>query len=274
MKVSIIIAVFNEARTVGTLLERVWAQPLPRAATKEIVIVESNSTDGTREIVADFLGRHAAEAGGRIQVIHEDRPQGKGHAIRRGFSAATGDILLIQDADLEYDVGDYPDLLTPILEGRTAFVLGSRHLGPNRWKIRRFAHNSLQAVFMNLGGLLFHAFFNTLFATRLTDPTSMYKVFRADCLAGQTFRCDRFDFDFELLGKLLRAGFHPLEVPVSYKSRGFEEGKKIRVLRDPLTWIVAIFKCRFCADRQPELPLASLGGGVHQSEKPARRASS
>jgi glycosyltransferase involved in cell wall biosynthesis len=246
MKVSIIIAVYNEASTVGALLERVWAQPLPNIA-KEIIIVESNSTDGSREIVAKFLASHAGESPPRIQVIHQSRPMGKGHAIRQGFAAATGNILLIQDADLEYEVTDYPDLLKPIIEGRTAFVLGSRHMGPERWKIRKFARSGLQTAFMNVGGMLFHAFFNMVFSTRLTDPTSMYKVFRSDCLHGLSFTRDRFDFDFELLGKLIRAGFSPLEVPVNYKSRGFDEGKKIRIFRDPLTWIWAIVACRFAA---------------------------
>src|SRR5271156_7126973 len=168
MKVSIIIAVYNEAATVATLLDRVWAQPLPEAC-KEIIIVESNSTDGSREIVAQFQARHAAELSPSIQVIHEPRPMGKGHAIRQGFAAATGDVLLIQDADLEYDVADYPELLKPIIEGRTAFVLGSRHMGQDGWKIRKFARNRAQAAFMNLGGLLFHALFNALFSSRLTD---------------------------------------------------------------------------------------------------------
>jgi glycosyltransferase involved in cell wall biosynthesis len=244
MKVSIIIAVYNEAGTVGTLLERVWAQPLPKAA-KEIIIVESNSTDGSRELIAEFLARHAGEPSPRIQVIHQPKPMGKGHAIRQGIDAATGEILLIQDADLEYEVADYPDLLRPIIEGRAAFVLGSRHMGPHGWKIRRFAQSSLKTAFMNCGGIFFHAFFNAVFSTRLTDPTSMYKVFRSDCLNGLNFTGDRFDFDFELLGKLIRAGFHPLEVPVRYKSRGFDEGKKIRIFRDPPTWIFAILKSRF-----------------------------
>ena len=244
VKVSIIIAVYNEAGTVATLLDRVWAQPLPNA-TKEIIIVESNSTDGSREIIAEFIAGHAAEPSPRIQVIHQPRPMGKGHAIRQGIAAATGEILLIQDADLEYDVADYPDLLTPIIEGRAAFVLGSRHMGPHGWKIRRFTQSGLKAAFMNCGGILFHAFFNAVFSTRLTDPTSMYKVFRSDCLNGLNFTCDRFDFDFELLGKLIRAGFRPLEVPVSYKSRGFDEGKKIRIFRDPPSWIIAILKSRF-----------------------------
>jgi glycosyltransferase involved in cell wall biosynthesis len=244
MKVSIIIAVYNEAATVAALLDRVWAQPLPEAA-KEIIVIESNSTDGSREIVAEFQARHAAEPAGRIQVIHEPRPMGKGHAIRQGFAAATGDILLIQDADLEYDVTDYPELLKPIIEGRTALVLGSRHMGPDRWQIRKFTQHGLKTAFMNFGGILFHAFFNMVFSTRLTDPTSMYKVFRSDCLNGLNFTSDRFDFDFELLGKLIRAGFRPLEVPVNYKSRGFDEGKKIRIFRDPPTWVLAILKSRF-----------------------------
>jgi len=250
MKVSILIAAYNEANTVATVLERVRAQPLP-GADKEIIVVESNSTDGTHEIVAEFMARHAGQGGARMRAIYQDRPRGKGHALREGFAAATGDILLIQDADLEYDVADYPDLLQPIIAGRTAVVLGSRHLGPARWKIRQFAHNGLLAVVMNVGGLLFRALFNAVFAVRLTDPTTMYKVFRADCIRGLRFSCNGFDFDFELLGKLIRAGFIPLEVPVSYNSRGFDQGKKIRIFRDPLTWVLAIIRCRFAAAPLP-----------------------
>jgi glycosyltransferase involved in cell wall biosynthesis len=243
VKVSIIIAVYNEAPTLDTLLERVWAQSLP-GISKEIVIIESNSSDGSRQIVDGFLARHAGDPAARVQVIHQDAPKGKGNAIRQGFAAATGDILLVQDADLEYDVADYPDLLEPIVQGRAAFVLGSRHMGLDRWKIRKFAHHGIRAACMNAGGRLFHGFFNLMFGSRLTDPTTMYKVLRADCLEGLTLKCDRFDFDFELLGKLLRSGFVPLEVPVSYKSRGFEAGKKIRFWRDPMTWLVAIVATR------------------------------
>jgi len=244
VKISIVIAVYNEAATVGVLLERVWAQPLP-GLTRELLIVESNSTDGSREIVAEFAARHAGCGPDQIHLLYEERPHGKGHAIRKGFEAASGDILLIQDADLEYDVADYPDLLRPIIEGRVAFVLGSRHLRPASWKIRQFANHGLLAGFMNAGGLLFRTLFNLLFGVRLTDPTTMYKVFRSSCLAGLTFRCNGFDFDFELLGKLIRAGYVPLEVPVSYTSRGVDEGKKIHVLRDPPSWILAMLRCRF-----------------------------
>ncbi|MGN6453462.1 MAG: glycosyltransferase family 2 protein [Steroidobacteraceae bacterium] len=244
MQVSIVIAIYNEASTAGVLLQRVWAQPLP-GLTRELIIVESNSTDGSREIVAQFVARHADSLHGQVRVIYQDRPHGKGHAVRAGFAAASGDILLIQDADLEYEVTDYPDLLRPIVEGRSALVLGSRHLGPASWKIRQFANHGLLAGVMNAGGVLFRLLFNLLFSVRLTDPTTMYKVFRASCLEGLDFRCDGFDFDFELLGKLIRAGHVPLEIPVSYKSRGFDEGKKIRILRDPVTWVLAILRCRF-----------------------------
>jgi glycosyltransferase involved in cell wall biosynthesis len=244
MKVSIIIAVYNEAGTVAALLNRVWAQPLA-GVSKEIIIVESNSTDGSRELVADFVHGHAHESSTRVRALYQPRPMGKGHAIRAGFTAASGDIFLIQDADLEYDVADYPNLLAPIMEGRAAFVLGSRHMSADRWNIRRFAQGGARAAYMNVGGMIFHWLFNAVFSTRLTDPTSMYKVFRADCLANLSFACNRFDFDFELLGKLIRAGFRPLEIPVAYKSRGFNEGKKIRMFRDPFTWISAILLCRY-----------------------------
>ena len=244
MKVSIVIAIYNEASTASALLERVWAQPLP-GLTRELVIIESNSTDGSRQIVAEFVKRHADSVHGQVRVIYQDRPRGKGHAVRAGFAVASGDIFLLQDADLEYEVSDYPDLLRPIVEGHTALVLGSRHLGPVSWKIRQFANHGLLAGFMNAGGVLFRLLFNLLFAVRLTDPTTMYKVFRASCLEGLNFRCNGFDFDFELLGKLICAGCVPLEIPVSYKSRGFDEGKKIRILRDPLTWLLAIMRCRF-----------------------------
>ena len=242
-RVSIVVPIFNEAATVVTLLNQVLKQPLPGALEKELVLVESNSTDGSRDKVKWFAEQNA---GGpvQIQLILQDKPQGKGFAVREGLKRATGDILMIQDADLEYDVGDYPALLQPILDGHADFVLGSRHLSAGNWKIRKFEQNPIKAMIMNFGGSFFHTMFNWVYGVRLTDPTTMYKVFLADCIRGVNFESNRFDFDWELVAKLIRLGYAPLEIPISYRSRGFEEGKKIQFFRDPITYVNAIFKFR------------------------------
>lgn len=244
-KLSIIVPVFNEGKTVRQLLDLVWNQQIS-GVEKEFVIVESNSQDDSRAIVQKFANEKNTIVPHSVKLILQEAPGGKGKAVREGFRAATGEIILIQDADLEYDVKDYPSLLEPILDGHSHFVLGSRHMGAGNWKIRKFGKNQIRSRIMNLGGILFHGLFNLFFGTRLTDPTTMYKVFRRSCLKEFDLVSNRFDFDFELLGKLIRAGFMPIEIPVSYVSRGFEDGKKVRVFRDPLTWIWAILKFRFC----------------------------
>lgn len=245
-KLSIVIPIFNEAKTLKELLNKVAGQNVFNLP-KELILVESNSTDGSRKIAQSFFENRNLYAASQVEVklVLQEMPRGKGHAVREGLSAITGDIVLIQDSDLEYDVGDYPLVVAPILEGKTDFVLGSRHLSAGSWRIRKFESNPFKSLLLNFGGILFHGFFNILFGVRLTDPTTMYKVFRRHCIQGLSFECNRFDFDFELLGKLIRAGYVPLEVPITYKSRGFEEGKKVRIIRDPLTWIVAILKARF-----------------------------
>jgi glycosyltransferase involved in cell wall biosynthesis len=248
MKVSIVIPVYNEARTVTELLNEVWNQPL--SLEKELVIIESNSTDGSRELVLKFATEKNKVMPGSVNLLLQEKPRGKGFAMRAGYARATGDIILNQDADLEYDVKDYPALLAPIVEGKRAFVLGSRHMAANSWQIRRFEESPLKAVFFNFGGFLFHGFFNLLYGTHITDPTTMYKVFRRDCLEHFTLTCNRFDMDFELLGKLIRSGFIPLEIPISYQSRGYDEGKKVSILRDPPLWVRAIVKTRFAPLKQ------------------------
>ena len=166
--------------------------------------------------------------------------------MREGFGRATGDFIIIQDADLEYDLDDYDTLLAPLLVGSHAFVLGSRHVGgQNVWKLRQFNDMPFTAWFFNVGHTLFLTLFNVLYRQSLSDPFTMFKVFRRDCLHGLTFECDRFDFDFELVIKLIRKGYRPLEIPVNYRSRSFAEGKKVRVFRDPLTWMRALVKYRF-----------------------------
>lgn len=243
--VSIVMPVYNEASTIREVLDRVWAQETCGLA-KQLVIIESNSTDGTREIVRKFVQEKNTNA---IVLIEEEKPSGKGHAVRGGLQSATGDIILIQDGDLEYDFSDYPQLLQPLLDGKTSFVLGSRHLSAGTWKIRHFEANPLKSIFLNFGGIIFHGLFNIIYWQSLTDPTTMFKVFLRSCLKNFTLESNRFDFDFELLGKLIRSGFSPLEVPVSYRSRGFEEGKKVRMFQDPITWIRAIIKYRFVSLR-------------------------
>jgi glycosyltransferase involved in cell wall biosynthesis len=234
---SVIVPIYNEAATVRVALDAILAKEVA-GWRLEIILVESNSTDGTREIVLGY-SEHP-----RVKMILEDRPRGKGHAVRAGLAAVTGDVVLIQDADLEYDLNDYDVLLAPIAAGRQEFVLGSRH-GEGGWAIRKFSDQPLQALVLNLAHWGFTLLINLSLGIWLRDPFTMYKVFRRECLRGLTFECNRFDFDWELLIKLIRKGHRPIEIPISYKSRSFKEGKKISMFRDPITWLWALVKFRF-----------------------------
>jgi hypothetical protein len=235
---SVIVPVFNEAATCAELLDQLLAKNI-EGVKLEVIIVESNSTDGSRDLVLQYQDHP------RVKLILEDRPRGKGHAVRAGLKAATGTVVLFQDADLEYDINDYDALIAPILNFQNNFVLGSRHSKTNSsWKIRAFSDEPALAAFFNLGHLLFLTLFNTLYAQRLSDPFTMFKVFRRECLYGLSFECNRFDFDYEIVIKLLRKGYRPLELPVNYQSRSMAEGKKVTVFRDPITWVRALFKFR------------------------------
>jgi glycosyltransferase involved in cell wall biosynthesis len=234
---SVIVPIYNEAATVRQSLDAILAKTVP-GWTLQIIMVESNSTDGTRSIVQTY------DAHPRVKLILEDRPRGKGHAVRAGLAHATGDVILIQDADLEYDLDDYDILLAPLAAGRQEFVLGSRH-GEGGWAIRKFSDQPFQALILNLAHWGFTLLINVALFIWLKDPFTMYKVFRRECLEGLTFECNRFDFDWELLMKLVRKGHRPIEIPISYKSRSFKEGKKISMFRDPLTWLWAVVKYRF-----------------------------
>jgi glycosyltransferase involved in cell wall biosynthesis len=234
---SIIVPVYNEKQTFPELMRRLLAKRLDHLGlARQIILVESNSTDGTRELVARYAGTPG------VEVIWQDRPRGKGNAVRAGLDVARGDIVLIQDADLEYDLDDYDVLLAPLLQGRAAFVLGSRHSGTVR--MRKFTDQRLLGAVLDTAHLFFTGLINTLYGQDLKDPFTMFKVFRRDCLYGLEFECDRFDFDHELVIKLVLKGYRPLEVPVNYCSRSFKQGKKIRFFRDPPTWIAADVKYR------------------------------
>lgn len=235
---SVVLPVFNERATFGTVMEGLLAKSIPGMEI-EIILVESNSTDGTREQV------EALADDPRVTAIFEERPRGKGHAVRAGLARARGDFVLIQDADLEYSLDDYEALLRPLRDYEASFVLGRRLSPHGSWGMRRFEAQLLISRAINVGHVIFLGLFNAVYRTRLKDPFTMYKVFRGDCIAGMVLECDRFDFDWELTAKLVRAGYSPVEIPVTYHSRSFSEGKKVRLLRDPWTWVVACARYRF-----------------------------
>lgn len=236
-KLSVVVPVFNERGTVQAALDAITAKRIDGWEI-EIIIVESNSTDGSREIVLGYT--HLPH----VKVVLEERARGKGHAVRHGFKHITGDVVLIQDADLEYNLGDYEALLAPLLAGTHSFVLGSRH-GGQRWFIRKFDEQVFHAFALNAGHWFFTALVDVSLGLALRDPFTMYKVFRRECLTGLTFESNRFDFDWELLIKLVRTGHIPIEIPVRYVSRSFKEGKKVSMFSDPPGWLWAWAKYRF-----------------------------
>jgi glycosyltransferase involved in cell wall biosynthesis len=207
MKLSVIIPVYNEKATIQEILRQVRAVGL----ADEVIVVDDGSTDGTR----DLLKQEEGEPG--TIVIYRDRNQGKGASVRAGFDRATGDILLIQDADLEYDPRDYPMLIRPIVEGRVKIVYGSRFLGPR--KAMLFWHM--------LGNKFLTLLTNVLYNAILSDMETCYKAFRADVIRGIPLRAKRFEFEPEITAKVLKRRHRIFEVPISYYGREYEEGKKI-----------------------------------------------
>lgn len=206
-RVSVVIPVYNEAPYLETVVRNVLASGID----SEVIVVDDGSTDGTGEI----LRRLAQET--PIRVIAQARNAGKGAALHAGFQASRGEILLIQDADLEYDPEDYPALLKPLFERRASVVYGSRFLGPHRASY--FWHR--------VGNWVIVLWVDLLFNASLTDVETGYKAFRREVLDGMSLRCPRFDFEVEFTCKLLRRGRLIFEVPVSYYGRTYAEGKKI-----------------------------------------------
>jgi len=228
-KLSVIIPVYNERGTLEEVLARVARAPME----KEVVVVDDGSDDGSREI----LERLSQDAGpsDRVRVFFHDRNQGKGAAVRTGIAQATGDWILIQDADLEYDPQDYPVLLAPLLEGRADVVYGSRFLGGahrTRYLQHYLANRFLTFVSNRMTGL------------KLSDMETGYKVFRRDVLDGIRLRSNRFEFEPEITAKVARRGYRIFEVPISYNSRSYQEGKKITWI-DGVKALWALFRYRF-----------------------------
>jgi glycosyltransferase involved in cell wall biosynthesis len=211
-KLSIVIPVYNEERWVAQLLERVLAADACGLA-KELVVVDDCSTDGTAKILEQHAARHP-----EIKLYRQDPNRGKGAALRRGFREATGDVVLVQDADLEYDPSEYPVLLGPILDGRADVVLGSRFLGgPHR--VLFYWHS--------VGNKILTTLSNVFTNLNLTDMETCYKVFRAEVIKSIELEQERFGFEPEVVAKVARLGARIYEVPISYSGRTYEEGKKI-----------------------------------------------
>ncbi|MFN2201698.1 MAG: glycosyltransferase family 2 protein [Caldilineaceae bacterium] len=227
MRLSIIIPVYNERSTLEAIVDRVRAVDLtvnprgdnplfdgPLKVERELVIVDDGSTDGSREI----LERWRAQPAPDMNIVFHEANHGKGGALRTGFQVATGDLLIIQDADLEYDPRDYVKLLEPILEGRTPVVYGSRFMGGPR---------SAMSLVHTMGNKVLTVFTNVLFGTSLTDMETCYKCFRRDVIDGMVLRSRAFEIEPELTAKILKRGYTIFEVPISYNGRTFHDGKKI-----------------------------------------------
>lgn len=255
--VSVVVPVYNEAETAAEVLDELLAFEY-EPVELEIIVVESNSTDGSREIVEKYADEP------RVQLVFQDRPKGKGHAVRAGFAAATGDIVLIQDGDLEYRISEYPRLLDPILAGESDFVLGCRHV-PGR-PMRNIPEQRIKGLLLNAAHWVFTALFDLMYGVRIRDPFTMFKVFRRECIEGLEFVSNRFDFDWELIGKLVRRGYRPIEVPITYRARGFHEGKKVRLFADPPTWVAACIRFRLTRVPAP-VPRRVLPSGNRQRDE-------
>ncbi|MBI5952206.1 MAG: glycosyltransferase family 2 protein [Chloroflexi bacterium] len=225
MKLSVIIPVYNEVESIQVILKRVSEQNLAH----EIVVVDDGSKDGTRDVLKELDGRNG------VRVILHEHNKGKGAAVRTGMGAALGDVLLIQDADLEYDPRDYPGLLKPIQEGIADVVYGSRFMGGSR-RVAMFWHmvaNQLLTFMTNI-----------LYNTILTDMETGYKVFRREVIDGMVIRANSFDFEPEFTAKILKRKFRIFEVPITFNPRDYSQGKKIK-LHDAFEAVWTLFKYRF-----------------------------
>lgn len=228
-KVSIIIPVYNEIGTLEKILEKIENTDFC-SLKKEIILVDDASSDGTRELLKDL------EKSDSYKIYFHSRNMGKGAAIRTALSYATGDVIVIQDADLEYDPSEYKDLIKLIIENKADVVYGSRLSGGKPTRSFKFLHL--------IGNKFLTLLTNILYDTTLTDMETCYKAFRADVIKNIAIKSNRFDFEPEITAKVLKRKYHLYETPISYFGRDFSEGKKI-TWRDGFGAIIALIKYKF-----------------------------
>jgi glycosyltransferase involved in cell wall biosynthesis len=224
-KLSVVIPVYNEKRWLNEILGRVREVPIP----KEIIVVDDCSTDGTRELLSAY------EQNDDIRVIYQPVNRGKGAALREGFRHCTGDVVLVQDADLEYDPSEYPRLIQPIIDNRADVVYGSRFIG-DQHRVLYFWHSIANRMLTTLSNMFTNI--------NLTDMETCYKVFRREVLEGITLKSDRFGFEPEITAKVAKKknpSWRMFEVPISYAGRTYEDGKKIG-LKDAFTALYCIIR--------------------------------
>jgi dolichol-phosphate mannosyltransferase len=223
MKLSIIIPVYNEEKTVEELIQKVKAVKLPRKFQKEIVVVDDGSDDNTK-LILNRVHNDWKKSSGQLKIFMHKKNLGKGAAVRDGIKKASGDILIIQDADLEYDPNDYNKLLKPILNNKAQVVYGSRLAN---YPLKFSGAKRTPFVSHYLGNKFLTVMTNLLYGSNLTDMETCYKVFKKEVLKGIEIDSDRFEFEPEITAKILKKGIKIIEVKISIKPRGYEEGKKI-----------------------------------------------
>lgn len=224
MEISVLVPVYNERDTILEVIRRVMEQPFE----KELIIVDDCSTDGTRELL------QGAQLPPNVHVLYHEKNLGKGAGIRTALSAASKKVIIIQDADLEYNPSDFAVVLRPIMDGVADVVYGSRFLGIHRsFMLHHYLGNKFLTIFTNV-----------LYNNMLTDMETGYKAFRAEVLKGVKIRSDRFDFEPEITAKVLKRGYRIYEVPIYYAGRDYAEGKKI-TWRDGFAAIWALLRFRF-----------------------------
>ena len=226
-KLSVVVPVFNERNTLVEILRRMRVVELPDGIEREIIVVDDGSSDGTRDVLNQV-------GDSTVRVVMHEANLGKGAALRTGFAHATGDYVLVQDADLEYDPEDWPKLLNPVLRGRARVVYGSRFTGERR--------NMLLLHW--LGNRFLSMTTNVLFNTTLSDMETCYKLFDRDLVDDMKLQSNRFDIEAEITAKVLKRGIRIYEVPISYSGREFDEGKKI-TWRDGFAALWTLLKYRF-----------------------------